>query len=236
MSSAKQIPGSAADLVPLPSWDSDGTWRTFENHAYHAYIGNVELQKSAYDLDRYSDLIEISQPDLVIETGTRQGGSALWFEEQGLKVLTIDIDRDAGTQARRQSNTDRIEWLVGWSSVDTRLAFEVGERIQSGQRVMVSLDSDHHYQHVADEIRIWSSFVTPGCYLVIEDACFDMWVAKYPERARHGGHRIPELGGALPAIQDTFPLLSAKGFWRDTSVEGLHGISHSPVGWWRKDD
>jgi len=223
-----------AELAPLASWDSEATWATFENGDFHDYLGEVEIQKSGQDLERYMDLIETSQPDVVIETGTRRGGSALWFQQHGLKVITIDADPGAGSEARKQhgDNIPNIEWLTGWSSTDVRLVGEVMRHLQSGQRVMVSLDSDHHMAHVQSEINLWSAFVTPGCYMVIEDACFDMWPA---ERARVGGHLIPERGGPLGAIRREMPRLEKLGWRRDESVEGLYSISHSPVGWWRHD-
>jgi cephalosporin hydroxylase len=171
----------------------------------------------------------------VIETGTRRGGSALWFQTVGLKVITIDSDWDAGAEARRQhgDNIPNIEWIRGRSSIDGRLQSEVDRHLQRGQRVMVSLDSDHHTEHVIGEIALWSPFVTPGCYLVVEDGCFDMWPA---DRARVGGAEIPERGGPLGAIRRSQTSLKRQGFYRDESVEGLHPVSHSPVGWWRHDD
>jgi cephalosporin hydroxylase len=224
-----------SELAPLESWDSEETWRTFEEDTFHHYLGEVELQKCEQDLNRYTDLIEISQPDVVIETGTRRGGSALWFQLQGLKVITIDSDWDAGADARRAhgDNIPNIEFIRGRSSIDARLGFEVQKHLQQGQRVMVSLDADHHTDHVMGEILLWSTFVSVGCYLVIEDGCFDMWPA---DRARVGGAEIPERGGPLGAIRRSHALLSAQGFWRDTYVENLHPVSHSPVGWWRHYD
>lgn len=223
------------ELSPLPSWDSEATWKTFEEGTFHETINGVELQKCAWDLDRYLGLIEASQPDVVIETGTRRGGSALWFASNGLRVHSIDLEPGAGHDARTSGarELDHIQWWPGSTSVDPIVYRAVEGMLTSGQRVMVSLDSDHHTQHVMDEIAVWSSLVSPGCYLVVEDGCFDMWPA---ERARVGGYRIPEIGGPLGAIRRCAAGLQRYGFWRDESVEGLHPVSHSPVGWWRRGD
>lgn len=223
-------------LQPLPSWSSDLTWATFPQGKYHVFVHGVELQKSAEDLERYRELIEISQPDLVIETGTRRGGSALWFADHGLQVITLDLDPSSGQEAREATHPHdpNIHYFGGYSSIDIPAwGMESIQAICKGKRVMVSLDSDHHAPHVVDEIRMWLQFVTPGCYLVVEDACFDMWDA---DRARVGGHRIPEMGGPLPAINECVPLLLERGFWRDESLEGRFPVSHSPVGWWRRND
>jgi cephalosporin hydroxylase len=219
-----------SELAPLPSWDSEATWRTFETDDFHTEVRGVELQKCQPDLDRYRVLIEESQPDVVIEIGTRRGGSALWFAEQDLRVISVDRDPNAGEEARRVTSKQRIDWLT-YNSVDARLGFELTARITQGERVMVSLDGDHHQDHVMGEITLWSPFVTPGCYLVVEDGCFDMWPA---DRARVGGAQIPERGGPLGAIRRMHPLLLANGFWRDEVLES-GPISHSPVGWWRRD-
>lgn len=222
------------DLVPLPSWSSDLTWATFPQGTFHQDVLGVECQKSADDLERYRTLIEESQPDIVIETGTRNGGSALWFLEQGLDVITIDLMGGAGQAARDTPRGHEIWFYTGHSSAE--LPFEILCDIFDhlrGKRVMVSLDSDHHTPHVGAEIAVWAPMVSPGCYLVIEDACFDMWDA---DRARVGGARIPELGGPLPAIQERADDLETWGFWRDENLEGLTPVSHSPVGWWRRRD
>ena len=228
----------AEPLLPLATWDSAATWETFGNGTFHGVIAGVEIQKCADDLDRYNELIEISQPDLVIETGTRRGGSALWFRSMGLQVITIDLEDNAGDDAQRARPQDyNIHYIRGHSSVN--LGADRMSAIQAicrGKRIMVSLDSDHHSAHVEQEIALWSRFVSPGCYLVVEDACFDMWIRDAPGQARVGGSRIPEEGGPLTAIQNSRGLLQRRAFWRDTELEGLTSISHSPCGWWRHDD
>lgn len=211
---------------PLESWDSRATWRTFAQDQFHQQIEGVELQKAQADLDRYAELIDISQPDLVVECGTRTGGSALWFAEHGLQVISIDINARP-----RVKNRIGIDWLVG-SSTDSSIYGWVLPQLR-GKRVMVSLDSDHHAPHVQREIDLWSRVVSAGCYLVVEDGCFDCWD---DERGRRGGWQIPEVGGPLWAVGYMQTQLLAFDFWRDEALEGMSSVSHSPGGWWRKHD
>lgn len=217
-------------MNPLSSWDSEATWETFVNGNFHGWIGTVEVQKSADDLDRYERLIDETEPDLVIETGTRRGGSALWFRDHGLEVVSFDTNPLSGQDARKQRPNDRgMHFKVGDSKMPDERDIRFLKSLVRGRRVMVSLDADHHYGHVKAEIEFWHSWVTPGCGFVIEDACFEMWE---PERARVGGVRIPEWGGPLKAIRETMPL---DGFTRNIDLEGMTPISHSPVGWWHRN-
>ncbi len=216
------------ELMPLDFWDSERTWSTFEDGTFHSFIGDVEVQKCEWDLDRYDDLIEVSQPDVIIETGTRAGGSALWFREQGLRVFSIDKCPPPGRLPVRGGIT-----YITDDSADPKLVKFIQPLLQPGQRVMVSLDSDHHAPHVVAEIMLWAGLVTPGCYLVIEDGCFEQWDE---HRARKGGWKIPEVGGPVAAINQCWDHLSGLGFYRDIELETITSISHSPVGWWRRDD
>jgi cephalosporin hydroxylase len=221
-------------LSPLSSWDEEATWQTFEDHGFHnnvyapgGQLMPVEIQKHADDMDRYRELVEMSQPDLVIETGTRAGGSALFFRELGLQVVTIDVAPQFQVPPYEGPG---IEWVTCFSvapSVINRVAPHA-----IGKRVMVSLDSDHHASTVSREMAIWGSFVSAGCYLVAEDGCFDAFGG---ERARRGGSRIPEEGGTLRALRDS-GIENSPAFWRDEELEGKTAISHSPCGWWRRHE
>lgn len=222
-------------LQPVPTWSAEQTRDTFSNGTFHDVIGGVEIQKSADDLQRYRELVEISQPDIVIETGTRAGGSALWFHrELNLQVVTIDVRPQFLKKGGPPYRGPGIEWMVGSSIVDHVVNAALTHL--GGKRVMVSLDSDHHSPHVQAEMSIWGQFVSPGCYMVVEDGCFDMFHRLgNSDHARVGGQRIPEYGGPLDAIEKSGIALSSE-WWRDESLEALTPISHSPVGWWRKHD
>lgn len=228
-------------MEPLSSWSSAGTWATFPRGDYRQDYRGVQLQKCEQDLERYRELIEVSQPDLVIETGSRDGGSALWFrDEMKLQVVSIDIVKPDTTKLPghdRFTKYPGIEFLSGSSVADW--VFETLLKLVRGKRVMVSLDSDHHAPHVIQEIDRLAPLVSPGCYLVVEDACFDIWGRTgMPDEARVGGSRIPEVGGPLRAIEATLDsgAVAWSRFRRDESLEDLSRISHSPCGWWRRDD
>ncbi len=227
-------------LTPVPNWDLEATWATFQHGTFHGVIAGLEIQKSADDLERYRWLVDTSQPDIVIETGTRAGGSAVWFQrELGLQVISIDRSPQFTRGVPQVTGLGKpgIKFILG-DSADPAMMSQVLPDLR-GKRVMVSLDADHHSVHVQREIALWSEVVSPGCFLVVEDGCFDLFArAGHGERARVGGSRIPEVGGALAAIERTLGPggVYADSFWRDESIEAITPVSHSPVGFWRKHD
>lgn len=126
--------------------------------------------KCPLDLWVYQEIIHELKPDLIIETGTAGGGSALFLASLcelvgNGRVVTIDIERD---EARVEHA--RIEYVQGSST-----SGEVVERVRSLAQVsgvvMVILDSDHSKEHVLEELSLFSPFVTPGSYLIVEDTC-----------------------------------------------------------------
>jgi cephalosporin hydroxylase len=85
---------------------------------------------------------------------------------------------------------------------------------------MVTLDSDHHAAHVAEELRLYSQLVTPGSYLVVEDTHFN----GYPI--------LPKFGPGPHEAVDAF-LRSNPDFTRDGSREKF-GMTFNPGGWLRR--
>jgi cephalosporin hydroxylase len=216
-------------IGPLPGWDSEETARTFHNGLYMGLVQGRTMQKCADDLERYKELIEDTEVDVVVETGTRYGGSALWFNLQGVQVISIDTEPQV-TKVSRRADTERgeIQYITG-NSTDPAVVSRV-RQLTAGRRTLVSLDSDHHAPHVFDEIQAYGPLVTRGCHLVVEDACFDLWEG---EDSRRGGRRIPEIGGALKAI-NLAALDRDPRFKRDEAIEAWTPISHSPCGWWER--
>lgn len=109
-----------------------------------------------------------TRPEVIIETGSAKGGSALFFASifdligEG-RVVTIDVD----DLASRNLSHPRIMTIVG-DSVSDDVISQVRQRV-GNQTAMVSLDSDHSKDHVLREMELYSEFVCPGHYLVVED-------------------------------------------------------------------
>ena len=126
-----------------------------------------ETLKCPLDLWVYQELLVRTRPDVVVETGTWYGGSALYIAMvldqigNGL-VTTVDI------QAKpNRPEHPRIRYLTG-SSTDPAIIADVQHSVGGG-RAMVILDSDHHAQFVYDEIIAYGQLVQVGDYLIVED-------------------------------------------------------------------
>jgi cephalosporin hydroxylase len=134
----------------------------------NTYWHGVRTLKSPLDLWIFQEIIYETKPDVIVEAGTFNGGSALFMASvldaigKG-RVITIDIE-DFPNKPRH----DRITYLIGSSTAD-RIVGKVKSLIGEGETVMVVLDSDHHAQHVLNELRIYGEMVTPGKYLIAED-------------------------------------------------------------------
>src|SRR4051794_4393035 len=128
----------------------------------------VTLFKCPLDLWVYQELLVELKPDLVVETGTAAGGSALYLAScmdllgRG-RVVTVDV-----VERPNLPQHDRITYLTG-SSTDPAIVERVRREAETAATVMVILDSDHARDHVLDELRAYASLVTPGSYLVVED-------------------------------------------------------------------
>ena len=128
----------------------------------------VPILKNPMDLLIYQEILNELKPDVVVESGTYKGGSALFLAHMmdligNGRVVTIDIEEHPELPKH-----DRITYLLG-SSTDPGIVQQVRGAIRPGESVMVLLDSDHSMNHVLNELRLYHELVTPGSYLVVED-------------------------------------------------------------------
>lgn len=134
----------------------------------------VQVVKFPADLILYAQTIWTLKPDFIIETGTKYGGSALFFADMldlfvggNSRVITVDVE------SRPLPAHDRITYITGSSSdpvvveqVKAQMP-HVGGRITGN--VMVVLDSDHSSRHVKRELRLYGPLVTHRQFMVVED-------------------------------------------------------------------
>ena len=112
--------------------------------------------KCPLDLWVYQELIAELRPELIVETGTYAGGSALFLASmcdlasRG-EVITIDIRDEPGRPVH-----PRITYLTG-SSISESVIAEVGRRASGRSPVMVILDSDHTRDHVEKELAAYAN-------------------------------------------------------------------------------
>jgi cephalosporin hydroxylase len=127
----------------------------------------VNVIKLPTDLVLYAQAILENTPDYIIETGTKFGGSALFFAdmlELTGKGMVISIDYNPS----RQPDHPRIHYITG-RSTSTEVLEQVRCIVGDGGSVMGSLDSNHTRRHVKRELYYYSPFITKGQYLVVED-------------------------------------------------------------------
>lgn len=135
----------------------------------------VRIIKFPTDLLLYQQAIWANKPDFIIETGTKFGGSALFFADmleltgKG-KVITVDIN------AVNTPPHPRVTYLKG-PSTNADILKQVREFVKDGT-VMVVLDSNHSRRHVKRELYYYGPMVTKNQYMVVED-CYTRGDKKY---------------------------------------------------------
>lgn len=152
----------------------------------------VPCAKCPTDLLIFQEILHEVRPDLIIETGTHVGGSALFLAHmcdllgRG-HVVSVDI-LDQPRPAH-----PRITYVTGSSSDPAVVARAVDGRPRDA--CMVVLDSDHAEAHVAAELALLSPYVTPGSYLIVEDTN----VNGHPTRPSFGPGPFEAVARFLPA-------------------------------------
>jgi cephalosporin hydroxylase len=208
-------PIAAAPGEQYLRWFYDtGVWKRMH------YRG-VRILKLPSDLWNYQEIFAERRIEWVLETGTRHGGSALFFADllhanrAGGKVISIDVDPAANAVGRHEA----IEFLIGDSG-----SAEMAERLRGrlpaerGALFMI-LDSDHSKAHVLRELRALVPLLRRGDYLVVEDTCVN-------------GHPVrPDFGpGPYEAVEE-FLAGFPGGLAPDPAREAKFGMTFAPRGY-----
>jgi cephalosporin hydroxylase len=190
-----------------------------ENFAVTNWLGTPVWQ-NILDLWTIQETISELRPALLIETGTNRGGSALFYASvmdligTG-RVVTIDVER------LHKLNHPRIEFIHG-SSTDPEVFAQAKSAAEAADGpVMVILDADHARDHVARELELYGSLVTPGSLLLSQDGVID--------QLRIFADSRPGPLDANRAFLGAHP-----EFEHDQERNSRFLITHHPLGWLRK--
>lgn len=190
------------------------------------------------DMIRMQEAIFQIKPDVIIETGVAHGGSLIFYSslckamEKG-RVIGIDIEIRPHNRAAIQAHplSDRITLIEG-SSTAPGIVAQVKSLVKPGETVLVILDSNHTYAHVADELEAYADLVTPGSYIVATDGImYDLadvprataaWATDNPTwAARDFAAKHPEFVIRQPA-------------WPFNESELSQNITHWPEAWLKR--
>ena len=190
-------------------------WQTWKNTRWLS----VNAYKTPLDLWIYQELIVSLRPQLVIETGTAFGGSALFLATVcdaigSGEIVSIDFEDRPGRPLH-----ERVTYLTGSSTAPETLA-AVSEHARGKEPIMVILDSDHTRDHVLAELRHYADLVTPGSYLVVEDTNLN-------------GHPVvPNFGpGPMEAVRD---FLGEREDFKADAEQQKFFLSFNPGGYLRR--
>jgi cephalosporin hydroxylase len=188
----------------------------------------VPVLKSPFDLWMLQELVYEIKPQLVIETGTAFGGSALYlahildlvfpnnYNIGG--IMSIDIDNDKCRD--KLPKHPRINYITS-NSTEPKLIQHLKKVTKSLKPIIVILDSLHLTDHVLKELNLYSQFVTKGSVLVVEDTNLGE-IVQQDVKKKHG--RI----GPMKAVEQF--LKENKEFKSEILCERFHLTFH-PKGW-----
>jgi cephalosporin hydroxylase len=143
--------------------------QTYDN----TYWMGIKSMKCPLDLWIYQEILFKTRPDIIIETGTFQGGTTLFLANvcdimDNGEIITIDI-----SSPNKKPEHKRIHYIQG-DTISKKTITKIQQLIDklnnnSDTKIMVILDDEHSENHVFQEMEIYGKFVTPGNYLIVED-------------------------------------------------------------------
>lgn len=175
----------------------------------------VPCQKSVSDMWNYQEILWELKPSLVVEFGTCQGGSAMFFASmlreigRPFKVLSVDVTHKSLSE-RARANLD-VAFMES-SSLAPAVTGRIRElREEFPGPVFAILDSDHSCDHVLAEMKLLRPLLKSGDYMVVEDSnvnghpvlpgfgpgpfeAIEAYEAEYPDDYSHDRRRENKFG------------------------------------------
>jgi len=151
-------------------------YRHIHKRKHDSIWKGIPLWKFPTDIMLYHEAIHETKPDTIVEIGTANGGSSVFFADMldlcnpGGKVITVDI-RDRLSIPK----DPRVTYIIGDSTKE-----ETAKRAKAEVRgkTMVTIDGNHERIPVKWDLHHYSPLVTSGQYLVAEDCFIDTGLYK----------------------------------------------------------
>ena len=139
----------------------------------------ITANRNPLDAWVYQQIIWENRPEIIIELGAYQGGTTLFLADmldlvsrrnpscQG-EVIAVDINEECF----QVGFYPRVNFIRGDTADENVFARVKGLCV--GKKVMLIHDASHVKDDVLRDMEIWSSIVSPGQYLVVEDGIVDL--------------------------------------------------------------
>ena len=146
-----------------------------QKHSYaFSWLGRPIVQLP-HDVIRLQEVVWRLRPDVIVETGTAHGGTAVLLASLCELVgnghlISIDVEIRPDNRAAIEDHPmfDRITLIEG-DSTAPEVVQQVRAQIGDGERSFVLLDSDHSYAHVTKELEAYGPLVSADSYIVAAD-------------------------------------------------------------------
>jgi len=185
------------------------------------------------DIVAMQELIWKVRPDVIIETGVAHGGSAILYASileligKG-KVIGIDIEiRKYNRLAINSHPLSKRIHLIEGSSIDIDIVEQVKSMIKKDDKVFVTFDSNHSYQHVLSEMELYSKLVSDDSYMVVMDGSQGL-VWDIPDGKKEWKEDNP-----LLAIEE---FLKCHPEWKEDPYYTRLGVTSIPRGFLKRVD
>jgi len=139
--------------------------KTIYNGHYNVTYRGIPMLKNPFDYVLYQMLINDIKPDLIIEIGSYNEASALYYSDildligNGI-VHSIDIEDHVHLLAKQKSNIKFF--TTGYQNYDLNNAKEFN-------KIMVIDDGSHYYEDVLKALNKFSVLININSYYIIED-------------------------------------------------------------------
>jgi cephalosporin hydroxylase len=215
------------------------------NYSYNfEWLGRPIIQYPQ-DMIGVQQLLWSIKPDLIIETGIARGGSLIYYasileliaqcggpENGSIVGIDIDIRKHNKHAILNHPMSKRIQLIEG-SSTDNSILEKLSMIVKNKQTILVCLDSNHTHEHVLQELRAYSPFVSKGSYLIV----FDTIVQSLPEelvKERPWGEGNNPMTAVKTFLTEQMDNDALNKFVVDTDIEGTLMLTVAPGGYLRR--